>query len=75
MTGRQVGRKRKIEPGESALSDGELCRPVRRQGGVMDSRLVSPSDVETESRVLLKCRFGCDGYGQCPNYYGLILVD
>ncbi|UCG46555.1 MAG: DUF2284 domain-containing protein [Phycisphaerales bacterium] len=65
LTGLQVGGKRKIKAGESVLSDDELCRLARRQGGVVDARVVSPSDVETAAWVRLKCRFGCDGYGQC----------
>ena len=60
-----MGRKRNIQAGESALSDEELCRLARRQDGVVDARLVCPSDVETAAWVRLKWRFACDVYGQC----------
>jgi len=50
---------------KTILSDDELCDAARRQPGVKDVRIISPSDVVTAAWVRLKCQFGCDGYGQC----------
>ena len=49
----------------SKLCDEELRNIAGRRTGVKDARIVSPSDVETAPWVRLKCRFGCDCYGQC----------
>jgi predicted metal-binding protein len=54
-----------------SLSDKELIDIVKKKTGVKDARIISPGDVETAAWVWLKCRFGCDGYGQtlvCPPY-------
>jgi len=60
-----VGRKRKVLTKTVSLSDKELCTVTKRESGVKDCRIISPSDVETAAWVRLKCQFGCDGYGQC----------
>ena len=60
-----MGRKRKVLTKTVSLSDKELCTVTKRESGVKDCRIISPSDVETAAWVRLKCQFGCDGYGQC----------
>ncbi|MCP4258819.1 MAG: DUF2284 domain-containing protein [Planctomycetes bacterium] len=53
------------------LSDGELCKVAKQKPNVVDARIISPADVETAAWVRLKCKYGCDGYGQtlvCPPY-------
>ena len=47
------------------LLDKELCDMVKKESGVVDSNIISPSEVITASWVRLKCQFGCGGYGQC----------
>jgi predicted metal-binding protein len=47
------------------LSDKALRDIAKQKSEVKDARIVSPSAVETAAWVRLKCRFGCDGYGQC----------
>lgn len=60
-----MGQKKRDKAGEFVISDEELCRTARRQPGVKNAAMVSPSDVETAAWVRMKCQFGCDGYGQC----------
>jgi len=39
--------------------------------GALEAKIISPSKVVVEDRVLLKCRTGCDSYGKkfiCPPY-------
>ena len=53
------------------LYDKDLVDTVKKKSGVIDARIISPGDVETAAWVRLKCRFGCDGYGQtlvCPPF-------
>ncbi len=38
---------------------------VMHQPGVLEAKIIRPSEVATGAWVELKCRFGCDGYGQC----------
>lgn len=47
------------------LSNTQLCEAAKRKSGVIDARIISPSQVETAAWVRLKCQFGCDGFGQC----------
>jgi len=66
-----MSRKTKIPQGKGALSNRELCGLARRQAGVIEARVISPSDVVTAAWVRLKCQFGCGGYGQslvCPPF-------
>ena len=65
--------KHKIKkPAKKAkLSDNELCKFAKQKSNVIDAKIISPADVETASWVRLKCKFGCNGYGQtlvCPPY-------
>jgi predicted metal-binding protein len=60
-----MGRKEEKPARTPDLSDGMLCRMAVEKAGVKDAKIVSPADVETAPWVRLKCRFGCDGYGQC----------
>ncbi|MHC4728024.1 MAG: DUF2284 domain-containing protein [Planctomycetota bacterium] len=65
--------KRKTEKTtiKTKLSDRELCKVAKQKPNVVDARIISPTDVETAAWVRLKCKFGCDGYGQtlvCPPY-------
>ncbi len=57
--------KNKTAAKKAKLSDTELCEAAKQKPHVKDARIISPSDVETAAWVRLKCRFGCDGYGQC----------
>jgi predicted metal-binding protein len=50
---------------KTVLSNAELLEAAKRKPGVIDARIISPSDVVTAAWVKLKCQFGCDGYGQC----------
>ena len=64
-------RKSKAQLNKGVLSDKDLIDTVKKKAGVNDARVISPGDVETAEWVWLKCRFGCDGYGQtlvCPPY-------
>jgi predicted metal-binding protein len=47
------------------LSDKQLCDLAVRKRGVKEARMISGSSVETAAWVRLKCRYGCEGYGQC----------
>ena len=38
---------------------------AKSKRGVIDARIISPLRVVTAAWVKMKCRFGCDGYGQC----------
>ena len=58
-------RKAKISNKQGKLSDKELCELARHKSGVLDTRIIAPSQVETADWVRLKCQFGCDGYGRC----------
>jgi predicted metal-binding protein len=58
-------RKTKASTKQTKLSDKELCDIAKRKSGVIDVRIISPSQVETAAWVRLKCQFGCDGFGQC----------
>jgi len=58
-------RKTKASTKQTKLSDKELCDIAKRKPGVIDVRIISPSQVETAAWVRLKCQFGCDGFGQC----------
>jgi len=58
-------RNRQTLTKKSDLSDETLLSMTTKKPGVKQVRIVSPSDVETAPWVRLKCRFGCDGYGQC----------
>ena len=58
-------RNSKTPAKQAKLSDVELCKAVKQKSSVRDARIISPSEVETAAWVRLKCRFGCDGYGQC----------
>ena len=63
--------KSKTPAKKAKLSDSELCKTAKQKPGVIDACIISPADVETAPWVRLKCRFGCDGYGQtlvCPPY-------
>ena len=64
-------RKNKTTVKNTKLTDSELCRAAKEKSGVIDARIISPSEVETAAWVRLKCQYGCDGYGQslvCPPY-------
>ncbi|HUT29209.1 MAG TPA: DUF2284 domain-containing protein [Sedimentisphaerales bacterium] len=50
---------------QEKLSDNHLCELAVRKEGVKNARIISPSNVETAAWVRLKCRYGCEGYGQC----------
>lgn len=56
---------RKNQQKSSRLTDRQLCDAARKISGVIDACIISPADVETAAWVKMKCRFGCDGYGQC----------
>lgn len=58
-------RKGRISTGRRKLSDKELCQLARGKRGVKEACIISPSEAATAEWVRLKCRFGCDGYGQC----------
>ena len=58
-------RNRQTPTDPSDLSDHVLRNMATSKPGVKQAKIVSPSDVETAPWVRLKCRFGCDGYGQC----------
>ena len=63
--------KNKTTAKKTKLTDSQLRRAVKEKFGVIDARIISPSDVETAAWVRLKCQYGCDGYGQslvCPPY-------
>ena len=60
-----VKRKGKTEAKGAKLSARALLETVRAKSQVIDVKMISPADVETAAWVRLKCRFGCDGYGQC----------
>lgn len=60
-----MARKRKILAKATSLTDKELCTVTKQKSGVRNARLISLSDVETAVWMRLKCKFGCDGYGQC----------
>jgi len=49
----------------SGLTDGELLDAAKSRPGVLGARVIPPADVITAAWVKMKCRFGCDGYGQC----------
>jgi predicted metal-binding protein len=66
-----MSRKAKVPEGKAALSNRELCTLAKQKSGVIDARVISPSDVVTAAWVRLKCQFGCGGYGQsyvCPPF-------
>lgn len=50
---------------KGSLSDQTLCKLACSQPGALEARIVRPKDVVTGPWVEWKCRFGCDGYGQC----------
>jgi len=58
-------RKTKDSTKRTKLSDEELRKLVKDKSGVIDARMISPSQVETAGWVRLKCQFGCDGFGRC----------
>jgi predicted metal-binding protein len=63
--------KSKTQSSKGKLSDKDLIDAVKKKAGVNGARIISPGDVETAEWVWLKCRFGCDGYGQtlvCPPF-------
>ena len=60
-----MARKTRNRETKTIQSDAELCDAAKRQPGVKDARIVSPSDIVTAAWVRLKCQFGCGGYGQC----------
>ncbi|MCJ7729906.1 MAG: DUF2284 domain-containing protein, partial [Sedimentisphaerales bacterium] len=55
--------KRKTK--QTKLSDKALCELAKRKTGVIDARIIPPSEVVTAGWVRLKCQFGCDGFGLC----------
>ena len=57
------GSKKQVKT--AGLSDKQLCDAAKKMSGVIDACIISPADIETAEWVKLKCRFGCDGYGQC----------
>ena len=62
-------RRAKISGKKGELSNRELCGLAKQKSGVIDARIISPSDVVTAGWVRLKCQFGCGGYGSsyvCP---------
>ena len=66
-----MSRRRQSSQDEVDLSDAVLCRMAEQRAGVKAAKMVSPAEVATAAWVRLKCRFGCDGYGQtlvCPPY-------
>jgi predicted metal-binding protein len=60
-----VNRRNKASQKHTKLSDKQLCDIAKQKPGVVDARIIRPSDVETAAWVRLKCRFGCGCYGQC----------
>ncbi len=63
--------KSKAQSNNGILSDKDLIDAVKKKAGVNGARIISPGHVETAEWVWLKCRFGCDGYGQtlvCPPF-------
>ncbi|MHC4324727.1 MAG: DUF2284 domain-containing protein [Planctomycetota bacterium] len=56
-------RKSKTPAKDLKLSDSELCKTVKKKSNVIDARTISPSDVEIDAWVRLKCQFGCGDYG------------
>jgi predicted metal-binding protein len=58
-------RKKERPKTPERLSDARLREMAKEKAGVINARIISPADVETAAWVPLKCRFGCDGYGQC----------
>lgn len=57
--------KRKTAARKTDLSDKELSDTAKKKAGVLGTRIISPTEVETAPWVRLKCRFGCSGFGQC----------
>ncbi len=57
--------KRQTETKGTKLSNKELSDITKLKAGVIETRIISPSDVETAVWVRLKCQFGCGGFGQC----------
>lgn len=51
--------------GSSHIANRQLLELARKQQAVIDAKIIRASDVVTGHWVELKCRFGCDGYGQC----------
>lgn len=60
-----MNRRNKVSQKQAKLSDKQLCDTAKQKPGVIDARIISPSDVETGAWVRLKCQFGCGCYGQC----------
>lgn len=60
-----MNRRSKVTEKKAGLSDEELCHVAKQRSGVLDARIISPSEVETAAWVRLKCQFGCGCYGQC----------
>lgn len=50
---------------KASLSNAALLAAAKAKRGVKEARIISPGDVVTAAWVKMKCRFGCDGYGQC----------
>ena len=50
---------------EFVLTNEVLLEAAKRKAGVIEARIISPAVVVTAAWVKMKCRFGCDGYGQC----------
>jgi len=49
----------------AVIPDETLLALAKSKRGVIDARIILPSRVVTAAWVKMKCRFGCDGYGQC----------
>lgn len=60
-----MNRRSKVSKEKAKLSDEELCSAAKQKPGVIDARIISPSEVDTAAWVRLKCQFGCGCYGQC----------
>ncbi|MDD8025476.1 MAG: DUF2284 domain-containing protein [Acidobacteriota bacterium] len=58
-------RKRGPRETDAILSNAGLREAAIGKPGVKGARIISPSNVATAAWVKMKCRFGCDGYGQC----------
>ncbi len=60
-----MNRRSKVSKEKAKLSDKGLCHTAKQKSGVIDARVICPSEVETAAWVRLKCQFGCGCYGQC----------
>ncbi|MDH7599809.1 MAG: DUF2284 domain-containing protein [Sedimentisphaerales bacterium] len=51
--------------GPVRINNRQLVELASKQPGVIEARIIRTEDVVTGAWVEWKCRFGCDGYGQC----------